>query len=500
MSDNQTELLQEESQIQEDLNEQMQVRREKLAKLREMGVQPFAHSYPVDTHSMDILNNFAQYEGKKVHIAGRLMTLRGHGKTAFAHLADELGRIQVYFRKDQLGDQAFEIFDLLDIGDILGVEGEVFQTQKGEISVRVESFQLLSKSLRPLPEKWHGLKDVETKYRQRYIDLIMHQDVKDRFKLRSRILTAVRNILEEDGYLEVETPTLQPIAGGAAARPFVTHHNALDMELYMRIAPELYLKRLIVGGIERVYEMGKNFRNEGISIKHNPEFTAVEMYRAYADYEDMIKLTEDVISGAAQRVLGTQKISYEGTEIDLTTPWRRMTMEEAVLEYAQVDFSKVKTVEEARALAEEKKVKYEKHWGIGGILNAIFEEYGEAHLIQPTFIIGHPKEISPLAKSNDENPERTDRFEAFIYGREIANGFSELNDPIDQKERFQAQVDHRDSGDDEAHMMDEDFVTALEFGLPPTGGLGIGIDRMIMFLTDSTSIRDVLFFPHMRHK
>lgn len=500
MSDTNAEIVQEELQTQEELNEQMRVRREKLEKLREMGIQPFEHQYPVDTHSTDILNRFEEYEGKTVHIAGRLMTLRGHGKTAFIHLADELGRIQVYFRKDVLGDRAFEIFNLLDIGDILGIEGEVFRTQKGEISVRAESFTLLSKSLRPLPEKWHGLKDVETKYRQRYLDLIMHQDVKDRFKLRSKILSAVRNILEEDGYLEVETPTLQPIAGGAAARPFITHHNALDMNLYMRIAPELYLKRLIVGGLERVYEMGKNFRNEGISIKHNPEFTAIEMYRAYANYEDMIELTEKVVSGTAQRVLGTQKIVYEGTEIDLTAPWRRMTMEEAVLEYGKADFSKIHTLEEARALAKERNVSYEEHWGIGGILNAFFEEYAESHLIQPTFIIGHPKEISPLSKSNDENPERTDRFEAFIYGREIANGFSELNDPIDQKERFQAQCDQRDSGDDEAHMMDEDFVTALEHGLPPTGGLGIGIDRLIMFLTDSSSIRDVLFFPHMRHK
>lgn len=500
MSDTSAEIVQEELQTQEELNEQMRVRREKLGKLREMGVQPFEHQYPVDTHSTDILEHFEEYEGKTVHIAGRLMALRGHGKTAFIHLADELGRVQVYFRKDVLGDRAFEIFDLLDIGDILGVEGEVFRTQKGEISVRAESFKLLSKSLRPLPEKWHGLKDVETKYRQRYLDLIMHQDVKDRFKLRSKILTAVRNILEEDGYLEVETPTLQPIAGGAAARPFVTHHNTLDMDLYMRIAPELYLKRLIVGGLERVYEMGKNFRNEGISIKHNPEFTAIEMYRAYANYEDMIELTENVVSGVAQRVLGTQKIIYEGTEIDLTAPWRRMTMEEAVLEYGKVDFSKVTTVEEAQALAKEHHVSFENHWGIGGILNAFFEEFAESHLIQPTFVIGHPKEISPLSKSNDENPERTDRFEAFIYGREIANGFSELNDPIDQKERFQAQCDQRDSGDDEAHMMDEDFVTALEFGLPPTGGLGIGIDRLIMFLTNSSSIRDILLFPHMRHK
>lgn len=494
------EVVHDETQLAEELNEQMKVRREKLAKLRELGVQPFAHQYLVNAHSKDIQDNFEKYEGTNVKIAGRLMTIRGHGKTAFVHIADEFGRIQVYFRKDVLGDEAFEIFKLLDIGDIIGVDGEVFRTDKGEISVRAKEFSLLTKSLRPLPEKWHGLKDVETKYRQRYLDLMMNQDVKERFKKRSQILRAVRDILDEDGYLEVETPTLQPIAGGAAARPFITHHNALDMDLYMRIAPELYLKRLVVGGLERVYEMGKNFRNEGISIKHNPEFTAIEMYRAYGNFEDMMELTEKVVSGTAERVLGTQKIVYEGTEIDLTPPWQRITMEEAVLKYAGVDFSQVKTLEEAQALAKEKNLEIEPHWGIGGILNAFFEEYGEAHLIQPTFVIGHPKEISPLSKSNDENPERTDRFEAFIYGREIANGFSELNDPIDQKERFQAQVDQRDSGDDEAHMMDEDFVTALEFGLPPTGGLGIGIDRLIMFLTDVSSIRDILFFPHMRHK
>lgn len=500
MDEHNQEVVHDETKLAEELNEQMKVRREKLAKLRELGVQPFAHQYLVDAHSAGIQDNFAEYEGKNVKIAGRLMTIRGHGKTAFVHLADELGRIQVYFRKDTLGEDAFEVFRLLDIGDIIGVTGEVFRTDKGEISVRAKEFTLLTKSLRPLPEKWHGLKDVETKYRQRYLDLMMNQDVKERFKKRSQILRAVRDILDEDGYLEVETPTLQPIAGGAAARPFVTHHNALDMELYMRIAPELYLKRLVVGGLERVYEMGKNFRNEGISIKHNPEFTAIEMYRAYANFEDMMELTEKVVAGTAQKVLGTQKIVYEGTEIDLTPPWQRITMEEAVLKYAGVDFSKVETLEEAQKLAKEKGLAIEPHWGIGGILNAFFEEYGEAHLVQPTFVIGHPKEISPLSKSNDANPERTDRFEAFIYGREIANGFSELNDPIDQKERFQAQVDQRDSGDDEAHMMDEDFVTALEFGLPPTGGLGIGIDRMIMFLTDASSIRDILFFPHMRHK
>ncbi len=490
----------EEVQSPEELNEQMQVRLDKLAKLREMGVEPFAHQYKVDTKAADVLADFEKYENQTVRLAGRLMALRGHGKAAFGHLADLSGRIQIYFREDILGEKAYEIFQLLDIGDIIGLEGKVFKTQKGEISVKLDSFELLSKALRPLPEKWHGVKDVEIKYRQRYLDLIMHPEVQKRFQLRSKIISSIRYILESQDFLEVETPILHPIAGGAAAKPFTTHHNALDMDLYMRIAPELYLKRLIVGGFERVYELGRVFRNEGISIKHNPEFSIVEMYQAYGNYEDMIKLTEDVVSGTAQRVLGTQKINYQGTEIDLTAPWRRMTMPDAVKEYAGVDFSKIHTLEEAQKIAKEKNVHFEKSWGIGGILNAFFEEFAEEHLIQPTFIIGHPKEISPLAKSSAEDPERTDRFEAFIYGREMANGFSELNDPIDQKERFQAQVDQRESGDDEAHMMDEDFVNALEYGLPPTGGLGIGVDRLVMLLTDSASIRDILLFPHMRHR
>jgi lysyl-tRNA synthetase class 2 len=426
------------------------------------------------------------------------MAVRGHGKASFAHLMDMSGRVQLYFRQDVLGDAGYENFELLDIGDIVGAEGTVFKTQRGEISVKVANFEILAKSLRPLPEKWHGLKDVETRYRQRYLDLIVNPEVRDTFVVRSKVIQAIRRYLDGQDFLEVETPMMHTIAGGAAARPFVTHHNALDMKLYMRIAPELYLKRLIVGGFEKVYELGRVFRNEGISIKHNPEFTMVELYQAYADYEDIMALTEQIVAHAAQVVLGTTKITYQGQEIDLTPPWNRMTMSEAIKKYADVDFAAVKTVEEARAIADKLGVKYEKKHGIGAILNSVFEEVAEKHLIQPTFIIGHPKEISPLAKSNKDNPEITDRFEAFIFSREIANGFSELNDPIDQKERFTNQVEQRESGDDEAHMMDDDYVTALEFGMPPAGGLGIGIDRLVMFFTDNYSIRDVILFPHMR--
>jgi lysyl-tRNA synthetase class 2 len=376
----------------------------------------------------------------------------------------------------------------------------VFRTHRGEISVKVTSFELLAKSLRPLPEKWHGLKDVETRYRQRYLDLIANPDVRNNFILRSKIIQALRRFLDNRNFLEVETPMMHPIAGGAAARPFITHHNALDMQLYMRIAPELYLKRLIVGGFERVYEVGRVFRNEGIDIKHNPEFTIVELYQAYGDYQTVMKITEEVVAYIAQEVLGTTKITYQGQEIDLTPPWNRLTMTEAIKQFSGVDFTTVKTLAEARQIADSLNIKIEDKDGIGGILNKVFEEVAEAKLIQPTFIIGHPTEISPLAKRNKENPDITDRFEAFIFGRELANGFSELNDPIDQKERFLKQVAQRESGDDEAHMMDEDFVTALEYGLPPTGGLGIGIDRLVMLLTDSYSIRDVILFPHMRQR
>lgn len=482
----------------EELNELMRVRREKLAAIAAQGIEPFGRKYNFTHHAADILGGFEQLEGQTVRVAGRVMAVRGHGKASFAHLMDMSGRIQLYFRQDALGEQLYERFKLLDIGDIIGVEGEVFRTQKGEISVKVASFDILAKSLRPLPEKWHGLKDVETRYRQRYLDLIVNPEVRDTFVVRSRVIQALRRWLDDQGYLEVETPMMHPIAGGAAARPFVTHHNALDMKLYMRIAPELYLKRLIVGGFERVYEINRVFRNEGISIKHNPEFTLLELYQAFADCNDIMALTEQIISQAAIAVLGTSRLTYQGQEIDLTPPWPRISMTDAIKQYAGIDFAGVKTVAEARAVADKLGVHYEPKQGVGAILNSVFEEVAEKHLVQPTFITGHPTEISPLAKRNKDNPEITDRFEAFIFAREIANGFSELNDPIDQKERFISQVAQRESGDDEAHMMDEDYVTALEFGMPPTGGLGIGIDRLVMFFTDNYSIRDVILFPHMR--
>ena len=484
----------------EDLNELMKVRREKLAAIEQAGIEPFGRRCEISHHAQDILENFESLEGNSVKIAGRIMTVPGHGKASFINVADMSGKIQVYLRQDVLGEELYGRFSLLDIGDIIGVEGLVFKTQRGEISVKATNFEIQAKSLRPLPEKFHGLKDVETRYRQRYLDLIVNPDVRNSFVMRSKIIKELRNYLDNQDFLEVETPMMHPIAGGAAARPFVTYHNALDMNLYMRIAPELYLKRLIVGGFEKVYEVGRVFRNEGISIRHNPEFTSVELYQAFADYNDLMALTENIVAHVAQATLGTTKINYQGTAIDLTPSWTRMSMVEAVEKYTGVNFNNVTTLEQAQAEAAKLGVKYEKKDGIGGILNNIFEDKVEEHLIQPTFITGHPTEISPLAKRNKDNPEITDRFEVFIYGREIANGFSELNDPIDQEGRFMEQVQQRESGDDEAHMMDHDYVTALEYGLAPTGGLGIGIDRLVMFLTDSASIRDVLLFPHMRHK
>ncbi|VBB06423.1 lysyl-trna synthetase signature [Lucifera butyrica] len=488
------------NQTTEEINTLMQVRHEKMQAIAALNIEPFGRKYQVSHHARDIFACFDTLEGQTVRVAGRIIAVRGHGKASFLHISDMSGKIQAYFREDVLGVDAYNQFRLLDIGDIIGIEGIVFRTQRGEISIKATTFEILAKSLRPLPEKWHGLKDVEIRYRQRYLDLIVNPEVRQNFIKRSKIIQAVRRLLESKGFLEVETPMMHPIAGGAAARPFITHHNALDMKLYMRIAPELYLKRLIVGGFEKVYELGRVFRNEGISIKHNPEFTIMELYQAYADYEDVMRLTEELIANVALDVLGTTKITYQGQEIDLTPPWNRLTMTDAVKKYADVDFSNVQSVDEAHGIADRLGVKYEKKDGIGGILNNIFEAVAEEHLIQPTFIIGHPTEISPLAKRNKDNPDITDRFEAFIFGREIANGFSELNDPIDQKGRFLDQVAQREAGDGEAHMMDEDYVTALEYGLPPTGGLGIGIDRLVMFLTDSSSIRDVLLFPHMRHR
>lgn len=485
-----------------EINEQMQVRLDKMHKIEEHGWKPFGHKFEWSHHAADIAEQFEELSAKEtiVRLAGRVMAIRGHGKTCFMDLMDKSGRIQLYVRKDAIGEENYALIKMMDIGDIVGVCGTVFCTHMGELSIKAVSLEMLSKSLRPLPEKWHGLKDIEMRYRQRYVDLIVNPEVRDTFVKRSQIIKSVREILDNRDFLEVETPIMHSIAGGAAARPFITYHNALDMQLYMRIAPELYLKRLIVGGMERVYELGRVFRNEGIDIKHNPEFTIVEIYQAFADYKDMMELTETIVSQTAQKVLGTMKITYEGQEIDLTPPWNRMTMIEAVAKYTGQDFTGVTDIEEARKMAAAINVPIEKTYGIGKIINACFEEHVEDKLIQPTFITGHPKEISPLAKSSVENPEITDRFEGFIYAREICNGFTELNDPIDQRERFVKQVEERKAGDDEAHMMDEDFVNALEYGLPPTGGLGIGIDRLVMFLTDSTSIRDVLFFPHMRHK
>lgn len=484
----------------EDLNELMIVRREKLKELSDKGIEPFGEKYDSTHPAQAIIDQFEELENRTVSITGRIMSVRGHGKASFANLMDMSGKVQIYFRQDVMGEEAYAIFNLLDIGDLIGVTGRVFKTKRGEVSVEVHSFALLTKSLRPLPEKWHGLKDVETRYRQRYLDLIANPEVRDVFVLRSKIISGVRRYLDDLGFLEVETPVLHPIAGGASARPFITHHNALDMDMYLRIAPELYLKRLIVGGFEKVYELGRVFRNEGISYKHNPEFTMIELYQAYANYETVMHITEDVIAYVAKEVLGTTKITYQGQEIDLTPPWNRVSMLDAIQEKTGVDFRLVTTQEEALVMAKKIGLAVEKNTDIGNIINIAFEEFVEPTLIQPTFIMDHPVEISPLAKRKTSNPRFTDRFEAFIFGREMANGFSELNDPIDQKERFLKQVAQRDAGDDEAHMMDEDFVTALEYGLPPTGGLGIGIDRLVMLLTDSHSIRDVILFPHMRHK
>lgn len=484
----------------EDLNELMLARREKMKELSARGVEPFGEKYEFTHYAKNIIDQFAQLENQEVSIAGRIMSVRGHGKASFANLMDMSGRIQVYFRQDVVGEGAYEIFKLLDIGDIVGITGRVFKTKRGEVSVEVQSFTLLTKSLRPLPEKWHGLKDIETRYRQRYLDLITNPEVRDIFVARSKIISATRRYLDKLGFLEVETPVLHPIAGGASARPFITHHNALDMDMYLRIAPELYLKRLIVGGFEKVYELGRVFRNEGISYKHNPEFTMIEIYQAYANYENVMHITEEIIASVAQEVRGTTKITYQGQEIDLTPPWNRISMLDAICEKTGVDFRSVTAQEEALALARKIGLAVGEKTDIGNIINMAFEEFVEPTLIQPTFIMDHPVEISPLAKRKASNPRFTDRFEAFIFGREMANGFSELNDPIDQKGRFLNQVAQRVAGDDEAHMMDEDFVTALEYGLPPTGGLGIGIDRLVMLLTDSHSIRDVILFPHMRHK
>lgn len=481
------------------LSEVLQVRRKKLEDLREKGRDPFKiEKYVVTDYSEDIKENFEEMEGKEVSAAGRIMAKRQMGKASFIDIQDKQGRIQCYVRLDALGEEEYEVFLTYDIGDIVGIKGTVFKTRHGEVSIKVSELLLLSKSLQVLPEKWHGLKDTDLRYRQRYVDLIVNPSVKNTFVLRSKILKEVKNFLDDRDYIEVDTPILSPIAGGASARPFITHHNTLDIDMYLRIANELYLKRLIVGGFDRVYEMGRMFRNEGMSIKHNPEYTAIELYQAYADFEDMMELTENLISQVALKTLGTMKINYQGKEIDLTPPWKRMTMEEAVKTYTGIDFASIQTDEEAIKIAKEKHIPDAEKMTRGFVINALFETFCEEKLEQPTFITHHPVEISPLAKRDPEDPRRTKRFEAFVNTWELANAFSELNDPIDQKERFVEQLKQRDAGDEEAHMMDEDFVNALEVGLPPTGGLGIGIDRMIMLLTDSPSIRDIILFPTMK--
>jgi len=487
-------------QEQQQLSELLQIRRQKMEALRAKGVEPFGSKFEADHYSVAIADRFDQLEGKEVTVAGRLISIRSHGKASFAHLQDYRGKIQIYLRQDQLGPEKYELLDLFDIGDFIGVRGEVFRTQKGEVTVKVLDFAYLAKALRPLPEKWHGLKDIELRYRQRYVDLIVNQEVKETFIKRSRIISTMRELLNEWGFLEVETPIMQTIAGGALARPFVTHHNALDIRLYLRIATELHLKRLLVGGLDKVYEIGRIFRNEGISTIHNPEFTSVEIYQNYADYEDMMWITENLIYQIAVKVLGTGKLTFQGKELDLTPPWPRETMIESVRKYSGVDFSKLTDGQAAFEVARKAGLELDKGMSWGDILYLFFEEFCEEQLLSPVFITGFPVEVSPLAKKMDSDPRLTIRFEAFIAGWEIANAFTELNDPIDQRERFMQQLSKREAGDDEAHVMDEDFIHALEYGMPPAGGLGIGIDRMVMLLTDNISIRDVILFPTLKPK
>ena len=491
----------------DELNDQLLVRRQKMEDLRENGLDPFGSRYERTHLSNEIREVFEELTKEdldetvhEVKIAGRIMTKRGKGKAGFAHIQDLGGQIQIYVRQDAIGEEAYALFDNADLGDIVGVKGNVFKTKVGELSIKATEFTFLTKALRPLPDKFHGLKDIEQRYRQRYLDLISSEESREMFITRSRIIQSMRRYLDEKGFLEVETPMLHSIAGGATARPFITHHNALDMTLYMRIAIELHLKRLIVGGLEKVYEVGRVFRNEGISTRHNPEFTMMELYEAYADYNDIMELTENMIAYMAEDVLGTTQVQYGDDIIDLSPGWKRLHMADAVKEYTGVDFWKEMTKEEAHALAKEHGVEVAGMMEVGHVLNEFFEQKVEELLVQPTFIYGHPVEISPLAKKNPEDGRFTDRFELFIVRREHANAFTELNDPIDQRARFEAQMVEKEQGNDEAHEMDEDFVEALEYGLPPTGGLGIGIDRLVMLLTNAQSIRDILLFPQMRSK
>lgn len=491
--------VQEKELTQQELSEQNLIRRDKLAQLQAEGKNPFEIvKFDVTHHSDQVRDDFDALEGKDVAIAGRLMSKRIMGKASFCNIQDRNGAMQSYVSRNDIGDEKYADFKKFDIGDIVGIKGFVFRTKTGEISVHAKEVTLLSKSLQVLPEKFHGLKDQELRYRQRYMDLIVNPEVRDTFVKRSKIITEIRKFLDARDFLEVETPVLQTIVGGASARPFITHHNTLDIDMYCRIALELPLKRLIVGGFERVYEIGRVFRNEGISVRHNPEFTLMELYQAYTDYNGMMDITEDMFRTVAENVLGTTKIQYGGHDLDLGQPFQRKTMVSLVKEYTDVDFDQVKDTQEAKALAKERHIQFEERHAKGDILLLFFEEFVEKKLVQPTFVIDYPVEVSPLTKRKLENPEYTDRFELFIVGREYANAYSELNDPIDQRGRFEYQEMLRAAGDDEANMIDEDFLTALEYGMPPTGGLGVGIDRFVMLLTESVSIRDVILFPTMR--
>ena len=489
----------------EEINDLIAQRRQKLTDLRDENINPYPNDFRPDTLVDEIFEKYADQDKEQLTsvnetfaLAGRLMAKRVMGKASFIHISDRKGRIQIYVKRDELGVDEYNRFKKFDIGDFVGVKGRVFKTKTGELSIEATKVSLVTKSLRPLPEKWHGLTDIETRYRQRYVDLIVNPDVKDIFRKRGQIISSIRDYLTKRDYLEVETPMMQPIPGGATAKPFVTHHNALGMDLYLRIAPELYLKRLVVGGIERVFEINRNFRNEGISQQHNPEFTMLEFYQAYSTFEDLIELFEDMVSKVAFELHGTHKITYQGTEIDLSPPWNRLTIKESILKYSDADESTLGDKAKAFGFAKKLGLDPEERWGLGKLLTEIFDAVAEPKLIQPTFITEYPTEVSPLSRKNDQNPDIVDRFELFICGREMANAFSELNDPIDQKERFESQVAEKEAGDDEAHFMDADYIRALEYGMPPTAGAGLGIDRLVMLLTDSASIRDVLFFPHMR--